>query len=106
MILIELCERGWVPDVLTRVGIRRMSAQRLKDEYAGDWYARFSERIEGLRSAPIAIETKAANEQHYELPPAFFQRCLGKRLKYSSCFYATGTESLDVAEEAMLTLYN
>ena len=106
MSLIEWCERGWVPDVLTRVGIRRLSAQRLREEYAGDWYGRFSERIEGLRVAPIAIEMRAANEQHYELPPAFFERCLGKRLKYSSCFYANGDESLDVAEEAMLTLYN
>jgi len=106
MSLIEWCERGWVPDILTRVGIRRLSAQRLREEYAGDWYGRFSERIEGLRVAPIAIEMRAANEQHYELPPAFFERCLGKRLKYSSCFYARGDESLDVAEEAMLTLYN
>ena len=106
MSLIELCERGWVPDALARVGIRRLSAQRLRDEYAGDWYERFRERIEGLRNAPIAIETRAANEQHYEVPPPFFQRCLGKRLKYSSCFYATGRESLDVAEEAMLRLYN
>ena len=106
MSLISLCERGLIPDLLTRIGIRRLCAQRLRDEYAGDWYARFSERIEGLRSSPIAIETRAANEQHYELPPPFFLRCLGKRLKYSSCFYERGNESLDVAEEAMLSLYN
>jgi len=106
MSLIELCERGWVPDVMTRAGIRRLSAQRLRDEYAGDWYARFRGRVEALRSAPIAIETRAANEQHYELPPPFFQRCLGKRLKYSSCYYETGKESLDDAEEAMLRIYN
>ncbi len=58
-----------------------------------------------LRQSPIAIETAAANEQHYELPTRFFQLCLGKRLKYSSCFYPTGEESLDAAEEAMLALY-
>lgn len=106
MSLIQLCERGLIPDVLTRVGIRRLNAQRLREEYAGDWYGRFRERIEGLRQAPIAIETQAANEQHYELPPPFFLRCLGKRLKYSSCYYANGDESLDVAEAAMLSLYN
>lgn len=103
--LIDLCERGLVPDALTRVGIRRLCGQRLIDEYAGDWYARFRERIEVLKRSPIAIETQAANEQHYELPPPFFQHCLGRRLKYSSCYYESGRETLDEAEEAMLSLY-
>ena len=31
---------------------------------------------------PIAIETVAANEQHYELPPEFFVASLGPNLKY------------------------
>ncbi len=31
---------------------------------------------------PIAIETAAANEQHYELPPEFFVASLGPNLKY------------------------
>ena len=106
MSLIDWCERGLIPDSLTRIGIRRLNAQRLRDEYAGDWYERFRMRIDGLRTSPIAIETQAANEQHYELPPPFFLRCLGKRLKYSSCYYANGSETLDVAEEAMLSLYN
>ncbi len=108
MSLIDLCERGLVPDALTRYGIRRLSAQRLADEGAGDLAAadrRFRELLDELRQSPIAIETAAANEQHYELPTRFFELCLGKRLKYSSCFYATGSESLDAAEEAMLALY-
>jgi cyclopropane fatty-acyl-phospholipid synthase-like methyltransferase len=32
---------------------------------------------------PIAIETDAANGQHYELPPEFFVACLGPNLKYT-----------------------
>lgn len=51
------------------------------------------------------MHTDAANRQHYEVPAAFFQACLGKRLKYSSCYYPTGRETLDQAEEAMLELY-
>ena len=108
MSLIDLCERGLVPDVLTRYGIRRLSAQRLRDEGAQDVQAadaRFRHLLEGLRQSPIANETAAANEQHYEVPTRFFELCLGKRLKYSSCFYATGTEDLDTAEDAMLALY-
>ncbi|HEX4852954.1 MULTISPECIES: SAM-dependent methyltransferase [Arenimonas] len=108
MSLIDLCERGLLPDALTRLGIRRLSAQRLRDEGAHDLEAadqRFRRLLDELRRSPIAIETAAANEQHYEVPTRFFELCLGKRLKYSSCFYANGDEDLDTAEEAMLALY-
>jgi cyclopropane-fatty-acyl-phospholipid synthase len=50
---------------------------------------------------PIAEHTDAANEQHYEVPAAFFQACLGPRLKYSSCLYAPG-ETLEQAEDRAL----
>lgn len=108
MSLIDLCERGLLPDALTRLGIRRLCAQRLREEHAGDAVAaweRFRGLLDGLRSSPLAIETEAANRQHYEVPARFFELCLGKRLKYSSCYYPTGRESLDQAEEAMLALY-
>ena len=108
MSLIDLCERGLLPDALTRHGIRRLNAQRLREEGAHDVRAadaRFRRLLDELRQSPIAIETAAANEQHYEVPTRFVELCLGKRLKYSSCFYANGTEDLDTAEEAMLALY-
>ena len=108
MSLIELCERGLFPDSLTRFGIRRLCTQRLRDEGIGQVEqadTRFRALLQELRRSPIAIETAAANEQHYELPTRFFQLCLGKRLKYSSCYYQTGNESLDEAELAMLELY-
>jgi cyclopropane-fatty-acyl-phospholipid synthase len=108
MSLIDLCERGLVPDALTRYGIRRLCAQRLREEHADDAVAawtRFRELLDGLRKSPLAIETEAANRQHYEVPARFFELCLGKRLKYSSCYYPKGNESLDQAEEAMLALY-
>ncbi len=109
MSLIDLCERGLIPDPLTRFGIRRLCAQRLRDERAGALeasYEIFRRRIEELRRSPVAIETRAANEQHYEVPPPFFKLCLGKRLKYSGCYYPSGSETLDQAEEHMLRLYN
>src|SRR5207302_8214709 len=52
----------------------------------------------------IAIDTDAANAQHYEVPARFYQLCLGKHLKYSSGYWAEGSRSLSDAEEAMLTL--
>jgi len=106
--LIGWGERGWLPDAAIRFGIRRLCAQRLREEQASDAVAvsqRVQQRIDELRAAPVAIHTDAANAQHYELPPRFFELCLGKRLKYSSCYFATGNETLDQAENAMLALY-
>jgi cyclopropane-fatty-acyl-phospholipid synthase len=106
--LISLAEHGFLPDNLIRMGIRRLCAQRLRAEHADDAVAagrKFQERLDDLRSSPLALHTEAANRQHYELPPRFFELCLGKRLKYSSCFFSRGDESLDKAEEAMLSLY-
>lgn len=51
-----------------------------------------------MEARPIAEFTDRANEQHYEVPAAFFTRVLGPRLKYSSCLYPTGRETLAEAE--------
>ncbi|CAN5670305.1 cyclopropane-fatty-acyl-phospholipid synthase family protein [soil metagenome] len=108
MSLIELAERGHLPDALIRHGIRRLCAQRLRDEHADNIEradARARMLLLQLRESAIAIETEAANAQHYELPSRFFELCLGKHLKYSSCYYPKGSETLDQAEAAMLALY-
>ncbi|MEJ5209793.1 cyclopropane-fatty-acyl-phospholipid synthase family protein [Denitratimonas sp. CY0512] len=106
--LLGLAERGLVPDALLRLGIRRLCAQRLREEAGGGieaQSARFLRQLAALRDSPVAIHPDAANRQHYELPPAFFQQCLGPRLKYSCCLYPNGDETLAQAEEAMLALY-
>ena len=106
--VLGLAERGLLPDALLRLGIRRMCAERLCEEQAGGLAAqaaRQSRLIDLLRHSPVAIETAAANAQHYELPPAFFEHCLGPRLKYSGCYYPRGDETLAEAEDAMLALY-
>ncbi|MEO6170501.1 MAG: cyclopropane-fatty-acyl-phospholipid synthase family protein [Lysobacter sp.] len=105
--LLGQAELGRIPDAVLRLGIRRLCAQRLREERAGGapaQAARYAERIAMLRHSPVAIHTEAANAQHYELPPEFFELCLGKHLKYSSCYYPRGDESLEEAEEAMLAL--
>jgi cyclopropane-fatty-acyl-phospholipid synthase len=55
-----------------------------------------------MASRAIAEHTAAANAQHYELPPEFFEICLGARLKYSCCLYPSADTTLDEAEEAAL----
>jgi len=102
-----LLERDLLPDFLIRFGIRRLLAGRLREEDKGDpeaQQAHFMRFVESLRQSPVAIETQAANEQHYELPCEFFGRVLGKHLKYSSCYFDPGVTSLDEAEARMLAL--
>ena len=61
--------------------------------------------VEKLRERPIAIETKSANEQHYEVGTGVLKACLGPRMKYSCCLYPSGGETLGQAEVAMLQTY-
>ena len=99
--------RDLIPDPLLRFGIRRLLRDRLREEDKGgveEQGRHLQSLIETLRRSPIALETAAANEQHYEVPTRFYQLCLGPRLKYSSCLYPSGSETLAEAEERMLAL--
>jgi cyclopropane-fatty-acyl-phospholipid synthase len=105
--LIAPAENGIIPDAAIRWGIRRLLARRLARERAGGFEAQpdaLHAFLSRLRESPIAIETDAANAQHYALPPSFFQLMLGRRLKYSACLWPEGVTDLDAAEEAMLEL--
>ena len=104
---MSLVERGLLPDSVIRLGIRRLLEQRLLEEDKGNveaQQAHLMQLVQQLRQSPLAIETAAANEQHYEVPAAFYLHVLGKHLKYSSCYFDPGTTSLDDAEARMLAL--
>jgi cyclopropane-fatty-acyl-phospholipid synthase len=100
MTLIDFAERGFIPDWLIRIGIRKMLKQRLLQ--AGESSA--PQFAVWLRRQPVAIATDLANSQHYEVPPDFFRTVLGPRLKYSSCLFEDSDRSLAQAEDAMLDL--
>ena len=107
--LIELAEQGRLPDSTVRYGIRRLCKKRLKDEFIDHpeyQQDRYQKLIEELRTSPIAIETEAANTQHYEVATDFYLASLGKRLKYSCAYYPDTNTTLDQAEEEMLALYS
>ncbi|CAE7197324.1 unnamed protein product [Symbiodinium microadriaticum] len=105
--IIDWCEWGWIPDGLTRFGMRRLMAGRLRDSHRWDDAARekaLEQFLADRRKGPIAIGTDDANDQHYEVPPEFFLKSLGPRLKYSSCYFADETTTLPQAEDAMLAM--
>ncbi|TWT87675.1 Cyclopropane-fatty-acyl-phospholipid synthase [Pseudobythopirellula maris] len=102
MNLIPLAEAGLLPDAAVRFGIQRMLAKRSRHEASeGESVSSLADR---LREMPLAVQTDAANRQHYEAPTEFFERVLGPRLKYSCCLFEQERTSLAEAEEAMLRL--
>jgi cyclopropane-fatty-acyl-phospholipid synthase len=101
-----LLDRALLPDAMVRAGIRRVVAARLREQQAlgGTDGERVEAVLSALSASPIALETAAANAQHYELPPVFFEHVLGPHLKYSSGYWPAGVESLAEAESRMLRL--
>ena len=105
--LIKLAENGTLPDFLIKKGIKNLCNDRLKwakslgpdklHEHNQEW-------IEELKQSPIALVPEKANEQHYELPPSFFDIVLGSNLKYSSGYWPTNQTTFDQSEVEMLEL--
>jgi cyclopropane-fatty-acyl-phospholipid synthase len=105
--LLNMADNGLLPDRLIRFGIRQFDRKRLREEnHKGNGRQRqaIENFIDQMRQSPIAIQTHKANEQHYELPPAFFEHVLGQHLKYSGCYWPAGADSLNQAEAAMLAM--
>ena len=103
-----LLDKNMVPDAVIRLGIRRRCAQRLRELNAGsieERHERERDFVRSLRASEVAIHTDKANEQHYELPPEFFEAVLGPKLKYSSGYWPHAHTSFEDSEAAMLDLY-
>lgn len=96
----RLAALGLIPDGVLRLGVRMALRRRLRALQRGTP----QERFRAMRNGPTAVATDAANRQHYEVPTEFFRVILGPRLKYSSCLWPVGVETLADAEDAMLEL--
>ncbi len=98
-------EKGLVPDSVIRAGIRRLCRQRLKDIHAEHPEAAAAELdrfVDMMNRAPVALVPELANEQHYEVPPKFFDEVLGAHRKYSCCYWDDEISNLDQAEAKAL----
>ena len=105
--LIQLAEDGLLPDFMIRAGIVRNCKVRLQNESSSS-LEQLKERklkwVEQMKESPIALVPEKANQQHYEVPPSFFDEVLGSNLKYSSGFWPQTVTTLDESELAMLEL--
>ena len=103
----SLLEKNKVPDFALRLGIRKLLKERLhqeKKETDELQQAHLMNLIAELKESPIAINTAEANEQHYEVPTAFYKFCLGSNLKYSSGYWNEGVLDIDTSENDMLEI--
>lgn len=100
-------EQGRLPDALIRFGIRQLCRQRLQDQCT---FEVEKEQVmnqalwQHSQTTTIVASPELANEQHYELPAAFFQMVLDDQLKYSCGHFQHPTDDLNAAESAMLAL--
>mmetsp|Transcript_39002 Transcript_39002/g.49250 ORF Transcript_39002/g.49250 Transcript_39002/m.49250 type:complete len:354 (-) Transcript_39002:167-1228(-) len=107
--MMPVVESNWMPDYVVRRGIRSQLQDRLNEINAGsleDQIARKQAMIEELKKMPIAINTAEANEQHYEVPPEFYQKyVMGPYMKYSSGYWPTPETTFEESETNMLQIY-
>lgn len=99
---IRTVENLPVPDSVLRFGVQSLIRTRERSLKPDPQVDRAF--ADDMRRRAIALHTDAANEQHYEVPQEFFGLTLGPHRKYSCCYYATGNETLEEAEEAALTI--
>ncbi len=97
-----MAERGLIPDFILNFFIQKISLGRVNSATTDNEKLTV---IDKLKSGPIAEKTSDANDQHYEVPPAFFQLVLGKHMKYSCSQFDSKSDDIDQAEENMLQLY-
>ena len=103
--------QGWLPDSFVRALIRMLLRNTAKRLNQCDWPQKELRFIERMRasseqgSQSIAVDTAAANEQHYEVPTEFFLTYLGPCLKYSSCEWPSPSSTLAEAEVHTLDIY-
>ena len=83
--VINWTEQGLIPDTVIRAGVRHLCKQRLAEIYAGNAEASSgaSEQfVAHMNAAKLALLPHKANEQHYEVPAAFYAAALGEHRKY------------------------
>ncbi|MEZ6119129.1 MAG: cyclopropane-fatty-acyl-phospholipid synthase family protein [Pirellulaceae bacterium] len=91
-----------MPDTVVRTGIRQLLRNRQRQSTLHQQDISIDEFVRATQAQPIAVTPQKANDQHYEVPADFFRHVLGKRLKYSCCYWPESTTSLDQAEEEAL----
>ena len=81
---LSLAESGFIPDALIKIAVRFITNRRINESSNHDNKDKI---ISALSEGIVAEKTYDANEQHYEVPPEFFNQVLGVSLKYSCSLF-------------------
>ena len=106
--LIKMAENGTLPDSLIKIGIKNLCNQRLiwRDslnlEKLQDHHQIW---VDKLKESPIALVPEKANEQHYELPPKFFEIVLGKHSGRHALSDRLKSLGYDLDSQAFLAIF-
>ncbi|MDP3552921.1 cyclopropane-fatty-acyl-phospholipid synthase family protein [Methylocystis sp.] len=98
---VSVVERAPLPDSVLRMGVGYLVG-RTRDRLSLAPPAAVETFARDMANYPIAIHTREANAQHYEVPARFFELTLGPRRKYSCCYYDSAETTLAEAEERAL----
>lgn len=98
---ISVVERAPLPDPVLRMGVSYLVG-RTRERLSKTPVSETTAFARQMSDYPIAIHTKEANAQHYEVPARFFELTLGPRRKYSCCYYDTAETTLAQAEDRAL----
>jgi len=98
---VSVVERAPLPDSVLRMGVGYLVG-RTRDRLSLAPPAAVEAFARDMANYPIAIHTREANAQHYEVPARFFELTLGPRRKYSCCYYDSAETTLAQAEERAL----
>ncbi|MDN5278394.1 MAG: cyclopropane-fatty-acyl-phospholipid synthase [Clostridiales bacterium] len=104
-IVLKILETGLVPEKITRAWIKRLCQSACERASLGDIEARHSVYRQIVKDLKAGTQLKRKNileEQLVEMDPEFYKLFLGKRLAEGCCFFPTGAEDLDEAEDTML----
>ncbi|PVH84875.1 methyltransferase [Cadophora sp. DSE1049] len=93
-----IIDGAYVPQSIARLIIRQVLKARkteLSKKSLTDATDEKLSYVAKLRALPIAIKTKAANQQQYEVSTGVFEAFLGPRMKYSCSLYIAKAEIED-----------
>ncbi len=104
-LVLKALETGIVPERITRTWIRHLCRQATDRAALGDVEARHAVFRQLHKEFKMGAVMRLANLDEpgsAELEQNFFELFLGKRLNAGCCYFPTGAEDLDEAEDTML----
>ncbi len=101
-LVLKVFETGLIPEKIIRFWSKRQLTSALKCASLGDVEARHAVFKQVLKEFKGGTEILSLNEESLCPGRDFYELFLGKRLSEGCCYFPTGAEDLDEAEDTML----